>query len=214
MNGMRKSWRYITCIAVILIGIVFSLDIENLDKHRSLNETYSFNAAGFATRFWNDSLPLSIRSAQEAGDFLKLLNDNPDMAFTSRGHKLGISNTYYFMLKGRGTVKKVEDEYLVAVIDDNNDIRIATDFIFGNAVRDGSGKININDFFNMTDFNEVSVEINRLVKEKVVKGLGNTARPGMEIEFAGALELNKENADLPVIRIIPVSIILSGGNSK
>lgn len=118
------------------------------------------------------------------------------------------------MLKGKGTIDKVEDEYLLVGIGDQTKIEIATDFIFGNAVRDGSGKVNINEFLNMTDFNKVSVEIDKLVKEKVVSRLKKTAQAGMEIEFAGAMELNNENPDVSSIRIIPVSVKLSDGKSN
>lgn len=211
---MRKIWKYCIVIVIIILVIWFSLDIQNLDKHRAGNAKQAFNAAEYAVRFWNDSLPESVSNAPLVSDLLKLLNDNPDEAFSKYGRKLGISNTYYFMLKGKGNISKVEDEFLLIRPDDHYKIEIATDFIFGNAVRDGSGKVYINDFLNMTDFNNVSVEIDKLVKEKVVSRLKNNVKVGMEIEFAGAMELNRENPDLMSIRIIPVSAKLSDGKSK
>ena len=45
---------------------------------------------------------------------------------------------------------------------------IATEFIFGNAVRDATGLININEFKNTMDFNNVSAELNRIIREKVL----------------------------------------------
>jgi len=211
---MRKIWKYSIGIVIVLLVIWFSLDIQNLDKHRAATTNPTFNAVDYAARFWNDSLPVSVSKAPQATDLLKLLNANPEEAFKKYGRKLGISHTWYFMLKGKGTIEKVEDEYVLVRINDQTNIEIATDFIFGNAVRDGSGKVNINEFLNMTDFNNVSVEIDKLVKEKVVSRLKKTAQAGMEIEFAGAIELNKENPDLSSIQIIPVSAKLSDGKSN
>lgn len=211
---MRKIWKYSIGIVVALLVIWFSLDIQSLDKHRASATNQAFNAVDYAARFWNDSLPVSVSKAPEATDLLKLLNENPDEAFKKYGRKLGISHTWYFMLKGKGTIENVEDEYLMVIIDNKTNIEIATDFIFGNAVRDGSGKVNINEFLNMTDFNNVSVEIDKLVKENVVSRLKKTAQAGMKIEFAGVLELSNENPDLSSIRIIPVLAKLSDGKSE
>jgi predicted lipoprotein len=96
-------------------------------------------------------------------------------------------------------------------VDEKTKIQVATDFIFGNAIRDGSGIVNINEFLNMTDFNNVSVAINKMVKEKVVSRLKKSAKPGMILEFVGATEMNEENMDLNNIRGIPVSAKLNDG---
>ncbi len=89
------------------------------------------------------------------------------------------------------------------------ELKIATGFIFGNAVREGSGKVNIDDFLNMTDFNNVSIAINKMVKENVASVLKRSASPGMKLEFAGAFELNEENISIEDLRVIPVSARLT-----
>ena len=103
---------------------------------------------------------------------------------------------------------------MVITVGDKTKIKIATDFIYGNAVRDGSGKVNIDDFLNMTDFNAVSVAINKLVKEKVVSKLKKSAAAGKILEFAGAFEVGEENPDLSALLILPVSVKLSDGKSE
>ena len=118
------------------------------------------------------------------------------------------------MAKSKGTIEKVDSEFLVLALEGNTKIKIATDFIFGNAVRDGSGKVNINYFLNMTDFNNVSVAINKLVKEKVVSRLRKSAEVGQVLEYAGAFEINEENIDLSNLSIIPVSAKISDGKPE
>ncbi len=113
------------------------------------------------------------------------------------------------MAKGEGVVDSVMEESLRIDIGQNNKIQLATSFIFGNAVRDASGAVNIDDFINMTDFNNVSVALNKLVKEKVANDLKNSAKPGTKLQFAGAIEVNEENTDLNAIRVIPVAVKFS-----
>ena len=96
----------------------------------------------------------------------------------------------------------------------NTKIHVATDFIFGNAVRDGSGQVDINTFLNMTDFNNVSVAINKLVKGKVVSRLKKAAAPGKQIEFTGAAEIREDQINLDSLRVIPVQAIVSDGKTE
>ena len=211
---MAKVIKYSIGILAAILVFYLSLDIQNLEKHRASANTTIFNADDYTARFWNDSLPISITNAPQLPDVMKLLNENPEKAFERYGKKLGISKTWYFMLKGKGMIEKVEDEFLVIALDENTKVKIATDFIYGNSVRDGSGKVNIDNFLNMTDFNAVSVAINKLVKDKVVSRLRKSAAVGQWLEFTGAMELSEENIDLTAISLIPVSVKLSDAKSE
>jgi predicted lipoprotein len=212
--AMGKITKYSIGILAAILVIYLSLDIQNLEKHRAASNTTKFNATDFASKFWDESLPQSIAEAQKINDVLKLLNENPQKAFESFGKKLGISKTHYFMVNGKGKIEQVADEYIVLALDENTKIKIATDFIYGNAVRDGSGKVNIDDFLNMTDFNAASVEINKLVKEKVVSRLRKSASVGQTLEFAGAFEIKEENVYLSSILVFPVSVKLYDGSAE
>lgn len=210
---MSKIFKYALGILVVFFLIYLSLDVQDLEKHRAVSKPTGFNEIDYVTNFWNDSLPLCIAGATDIESLLTLLNENPDSAFKKYGRKLGISKTYYFMVKGAGRIEKVDSEYISVRLDNQKKIKIATDFIFGNSVRDGSGKVNINDFLNMTDFNNVSVAINKMVKEKVASRLRNTAVNGKSLKFAGAFEISEENIDISKVVIIPVSAKLSDGKT-
>lgn len=211
---MSKIVKYSTGIFAVILILYLSLDIQSLEKHRNSAHKVQFKAADYALKFWNESLPGSISLAQEAVDLQQALKENPGKACEKYGHKLGISKTSSLMVKGKGMIERIEDEYLTVILGNKTEVKIATAFIFGNEVRDGSGKVNIDDFMNMTDFNNVTLAINQLVKEKVVAPLKKNARVGKMIEFAGAMEISEENYDPTAIRIIPVSAKLSDGKSE
>ncbi|MDX1284055.1 MAG: DUF2291 family protein, partial [Draconibacterium sp.] len=181
---------------------------------KAVNTTETFDAIVYAANFWEEQIPTIHQSAVEASNFIQLLKNNPNETFEKHGHVLGISKTYYFMLKGNGKISAIDEEYLVVEINENQSIQLATDFIFGNAVRDGSGKISIDEFLNMTDFNNVSVAINKLVKKNVVEKLKSEMESGKTIEFVGATEINEENFDINNIRIIPVIANVSNGDKS
>lgn len=211
---MQKLINPILITVAILAMIFFSLKIENLEEHKAANPNRTFDATEYARTFWDEQIPSLNTDAVETSNLIEMLKENPDETFENYSHVLGISKTHYFTAKGTGKISSVNEEYFVVEINANQSIRIATDFIYGNAVRDGSGKISINDFLNMTDFNNVSVAINKLVKENVVKKLRTGIEVGKTIEFVGAFEINRENIDTKNIRIIPVIAKLRDGENN
>ena len=208
---MNKILKYLAAILAVVIVTWLSLDIRKLDDYRVSNVQVKFDANEYAGQFWENQLPECIRDAPDFKSVFQQLEQDPEKTFERYAHKLGISKTYYMLLKGSGTIEAVDQEFLLVRIDENTLVQVATDFIFGNAVRDGSGKVNINQFLNMTDFNSVSIALNKLVKEKVVTRLKKSAKTGMRIEFTGAAEINEDEIDLTLIRLIPVAVKLSDG---
>ena len=55
----------------------------------------------------------------------------------------------------------------------------------------------------------VSAEINKIIRERVLPPFRKQARKGNQIEFTGAIELNKEHLDLSNIEVLPVEINLA-----
>jgi predicted lipoprotein len=86
------------------------------------------------------------------------------------------------------------------------DYKIATEFVFGNAIRDASGLINLNEFTNTMDFNNVSAEVNKIVRTSVLPSFKTNVKLGSRIQLFGAIELNKEHLSANNIEIIPISI--------
>lgn len=198
--------RYILWSVAIFVLLYFSFDIKNLDEYKSLGKADYFDAEAYINNVWETKMPVIARQSPEISVVLDLLDNNPEKAFLEYGNKLGISKTWYFMVKGQGVIGEEDAEAVWINLANNRRIRLATSFIFGNAVREGSGLININDFVNMTDFNNVSVALNKNVKTEVIPTLKNNLIAGQLLAFAGAFEFSEDSGNLTDIRIIPVSV--------
>jgi predicted lipoprotein len=172
----------------------------------------AFDAAGYAKDFWKKKLTPGLSKAVDLNALSALLKTDKDKAFNDHSHALGIGNIRYFLVQGQGIVTDVdENEVSVQMADAAgnagiSDVRIATEYIFGNAVRDASGAIDINAFTNSMDFNNVSAEINKIIREKVVPPFKSKVKKGDRITFHGAIELNREHLQTGDIEIIPVSL--------
>jgi predicted lipoprotein len=206
--NMKRYLRYILGILAIVLVLFFSLDLQKLDEHRASQGTDVFDANDYALELWEHQIPEALSRAPELGSLVNMLATDPGGAFESMGRKLGISGTWYFLTRGQGMVESVEEEFLWVLVDHRIRIQLATAFIFGNAIRDGSGVTDIDEFVNMTDFNQVSIALNRKVKEEVVPELKKLAGPGTTLEFAGAFEIREDQVDINSIRVIPVSFRL------
>lgn len=206
---MRKKWINIIGLVVLLVIFASSISIENLDEVKARGEESSFDASGYAENFWEKDLLPNLDEAVEINQLFTGLEENPEQTFDNYSNALGIGNIRFFMVKGQGEIIEIEDNHiLVNTISDsssnNHPIRIATEYIFGNAVRDASGKISLAEFEQTMDFNMVSAEINKLVREEVILQLKKDAKEGKRIEFTGAIEMNKKQVDLNNVEIIPV----------
>jgi len=205
---MNRPLKYIITILAVLLVLILSLDIQKLDEYKAGQTVAVFNATEYADDVWENKLPYTIDKAPEIITLVDFLRENKETAFNEYGRKLGISKTWYFLVRDKGVITAVEDEYLTVQLSNREQIRIATSFIFGNAVRDGSGVVDISVFVNMTQFNDVSIALNKRVKEEVVSYLKQSARTGMNLIFAGVLEINEDASDFNTLTVVPVKALL------
>lgn len=204
---MKKMVRYGVFLLIVAFLAYHSVYFKKLDEVKA--GTASFNAAKYAEEFWIKKLTPSLSKSAEAGQLLMLLRSDKDKAFKDHAHALGIGNIKYFLIKGTGKVTDVEENQVLIKLESDGEkpeMRIATEYVFGNAVRDASGTIDINAFSNSMDFNNVSAEINKMIREKVIPPFKSKVKKGDVVEFAGAIELNQEHLKLDNIEIIPISL--------
>jgi len=202
-------------IKTILITVAFaivawnSVYFRNLDEVRGSRVAKDFNAGQFASTFWTSKLPGAVDKAVDLTALTTLISTNEKKAFDDHSHALGIGNLRYFLVRGKGVVESVEDDNVIIVLDDSKQqVVLATEFIFGNAVRDASGLISINEFTNTMDFNNVSAEINKIIRESVLPEFKKNVKAGEAVGFVGAIELNREHPDLTDIEVIPVQLTI------
>lgn len=204
-----KMLKYIIGIGISAVVLYNSVYFTKLDERKASQSAIEFNATVYANAFWNSKLIPNLNKSVEVSTLTQLLSANPDKAFNDYSHALGIGNLRYFLIKGKGEIESVRDDNVTVIIEtekNKQQIILATEFIFGNAVRDATGLININEFSNTMDFNNVSAEINKIIREQVLPPFKQKVKTGNLIEFTGAIELNKEHLTLSNMEVIPIQI--------
>ncbi|GHB84600.1 DUF2291 domain-containing protein [Persicitalea jodogahamensis] len=204
---MNKLWQKGVLGVLILLVAYNSVYFKKLDEVKAT--TAGFDGAAYATTFWSEKLTPAMEKGVDLSALLQQLQTNPDQAFATHSHALGIGNIKYFPVKGVATVKNVRENEVQVALDAQpagTELTIATEYIFGNAVRDASGQIDINAFTNTMDFNTVSAELNNIIRTQVIPPFKGQVKTGDRVEFTGAIELNQKYLNFSSIEIIPVSL--------
>ena len=208
---LRKGLKYGFSLLLLLIIGYNSVYIKDLNEVKAAAAAGKFNAAEYAQKFWQEKLTPGLTKAVDLPELLQNLQANPDEAFKTHGHALGIGNLKYFLVKGTGQITAIsENDVTVTLQPATNDsnIRLQTEFVYGNAIRDALGVINMNDFDNTMDMNNVSAEINKKIRTEIIPPFKAQAKTGNQVQFIGAIELNQAHLRLQEIEIIPVSLAL------
>ncbi|MEV0720186.1 DUF2291 domain-containing protein [Asanoa sp. NPDC050611] len=168
----------------------------------------SYVADAWAARI----VPTVHDQATEIGTVAAALAQDPAAAGQQYGHQAGTGSPYAFMVKGTGTVTKVDTSVqtgpmTVEVAQSGGKpltISIATGpVIAGTALRDAVGFISFGDFTNQIEYADVANEINARVKTEVIAKVDLAAAVGKEITFHGAFSA-LPNA--PTILVVPTEL--------
>ncbi|GGF33059.1 DUF2291 domain-containing protein [Echinicola rosea] len=215
---MKRKWIKNGIIGgLLLLALGSSISIKKLDQVRANASEDAFDAVAYAEDFWEEELIPDLEDAVEVNYLTHLLRNRPADAFEQHSEALGIGNIRFFMIQGAGEIRQVgEDDLTVLVETDSSSqvVKIETEYIFGNAVRDASGKVDLTKFEQTMDFNNVSAAINQLVRKKVLPPLKANAEVGKRVTFVGAVEMNREQVDLSEIALIPVHVSFMEGKDQ
>ena len=165
-----------------------------------------FNPATFAEKLWNERLPAALSQAVGADVLLAALRADPAEAKKKFSRSLGISESYTYFVAGRGRVLAVTDDGISLAVTEGAtaaEVLLPAAPIFGNAVRDGTGLLNVNDYPNSQDFNGISEALNHLVETRVLPKL-REAKAGATIRFTGCAEVSDESSDLKPLKVVPI----------
>ena len=168
-----------------------------------------FNAKTYTAALWKNKMPAVIESAMDFDQLLLAIEKDPQQAFEKYTRALAIGNYRYAMVKISGTVIAVnEDDFVIETVLGGNkkQIRVTTEFIYGSAIRDASGLIDIKDFTSASDLNAIAESFNETIKKTVVQPFKKSLVTGLKIELVAAVELNKENMVLDQLVLLPVQI--------
>jgi predicted lipoprotein len=168
----------------------------------------AFDAPVFARAFWNQRLLPATARAVPVAELLTVLAQDPAIARQRFGRALGLTSTACFFIKGSGRIVAIDKEGISVALDDvpaGAGVRLSTELLFGNTVRDATGLLDVNEFPNSQDFNAISAELNHLVETQVLPALRSHAAIGKKIRFAGCIELEEGPAP-KTLQVTPVKV--------
>ena len=201
---MQKSIKYI--IWLLIIGLVGYNAVYFKKLSEMEAEAKSFDAPSYAKNLIDHKLQPILDSAITLDFLLTELSTSPAPLFKKHGRSLTIGSSKFFMVKGTGHVTAIDDSGVTVKTDQNNEVKIATEYIFGNGIRDASGLVNLNDFTNTTDLSNISSEINKIIRKTVVPPFRASVKNGDLVAFTGAIELNQAHLDFKNAELLPVSL--------
>jgi len=197
----KKLLKYIVILVICLFVAYNSVYFKKLSDVNATGNT--FNAAAYSQNYLENDLLKSLNHIPSTDTILTFIKANPNDAFNKYSHALDIGNIKYFMTKGSGTVIAIDESDIYLKTTGNQNIKIATEYVFGNALRDAPGTININDFTNTADLNNISAEVDKMVRDSILPPFKKQVKKGDQIEYAGAFELNQQHLNTDSLEIIP-----------
>ncbi len=204
----NKTIRIIILLFLAVFLSYHSVYFKKLSEVKS-GIAAKFNAPAFAKDLWDNKMPAKIDSAVFLPLLMQVVSDSPDKAFDEYTHALAIGNYRYALVKLSGVVKAVaDDECLVEtpVADSLLLVKIATEFVFGNALRDASELVTLDDFPVSDDLNGISESLNQIVRSTVIPPFKQAVKSGDKVSVTGAIEINKEHIHWREAEIIPVRL--------
>jgi predicted lipoprotein len=205
---MNKTLKYILVIVVIGLLGYKSLYFKKLSEIKNTSNA-KFDAAKFSSKLWSDKMRAKMDSAVDLSTFISVVTTDKEAAFKRYSNALGIGNYRYALIKAQGTVTAVnEDDVQVQlpVADSVINAVLATEYIYGNAIRDASALIDVKDYPNTSDLNSISEEINKIVRTSVVPPFKKVVKKGDKVNIVAAVELNKEHIKWTGLELLPVRL--------
>lgn len=180
-----------------------------LERAQREKAAATFDPAKFSDTFWDERLLPSLDQAVRCDELLLTIRKNPAAARKQFSRSVGISESYTYFVQGRGRVVSVSNDEVGLVVTEGAtapEISLPFGPIFGNAIRDGTGLLNVSDYPNSQDFNDISAALNHRVETEVLPKLRAQAKVGTVLSFAGCAEVNDESTDLKPLRVVPVRV--------
>jgi hypothetical protein len=205
---MNKYIKYGLLIVGIALLVYKSVYFEKLST-RETSATKDFDAPAFSKQLWNDKMPAKLDSSVQLSKLIDAIDRDREAAFDKYTNALAIGNYRYALVKLDAEVTDVkEDEVMLSTVHNDSPlaVNLATEFIYGNAIRDASGLVQVKDFPNTSDLNGISEALNKIIREAVLPPFKAAVKKGDKINLVAALELNKEHIHWQGMELLPVRI--------
>jgi predicted lipoprotein len=200
---LKQGIKYSIAILLVLFVLSQSVYFKKLSDVKAA-ATKVFNAGSYARNYLKAQLIPAAKAAPQADQLIPMLKNSPGKAFKTYAHGLDIGNIRFFMVQGDGVVTSVDENDVYVLTKDKQSLKIAIEYVFGNALRDAPGIIDIKDFANTMDLNNIAAAVDKIIRDEVLPPFRSQVKKGDNISFAGAFELNQEHINLANIEVIPV----------
>jgi len=205
---VNKYIKYGLLLVVIALLAYKSVYFEKLSARKS-NAAVSFDAVGFSKKLWQEKMPAKLDSAIDLSQLITVIDKEGETAINKYTNALAIGNYRYALVKLKAIVMDVKEDEVILLIKHNDSlltVNIATEFIYGNAIRDASGLVQVKDFPNTADLNGISEELNKIVRTTVLPTFKTSVKKGDNLNVVAAVELNKEHIHWSKMELLPVRI--------
>lgn len=192
--------------AIVLLGYN-SVYIKPLNEIQQAS--LEFDASKFSDELWTEKFPGIIEQAVAFSEFKQGVAVSPEETLEKHTHAVAIGNYRYALIRTEAKVVSIDEDDVKIEINDgekNQEAILATEFIYGNAVRDACGLIDAIRFPDTDKLNGVSSSLNNIVREKVIGPFRNQVNVGDKIEVTAAIEINREQISWKDLELFPVKI--------
>ena len=205
MKKLFKVFLYALVIGLVLYNSVSISKLSGL-KNAVLDK---FDAVAYTQLLWKNRMQGKLDSAVELSTLIKEVEANQQTALDKYGYALGIGNYRYVLVKAMVNVTEIKaDELQVQYQFENKQIDavLATEYIYGNAVRDASGLVTVKDFSNTDDLNGISEAMNDKIRKEVLPSFKKAIQKGQKVKLVAAIELNKAFVKWNGLELIPIQL--------
>jgi predicted lipoprotein len=166
----------------------------------------AIDVSKLAEQFWTAKLVTPGIVPIDAATLVMAVIENPSATAQKYGRRAGIGGKTYFLVSGKGRISCVDRIGVWVSFGgvDGSRLVLLTGPIFGNALRDATGLLDINDY-NSFDFNALSAELNRLAEVRGEAALRSGA-VGATISFIAAGQIDEASGTVPVLRLAPIRV--------
>lgn len=198
-----KYIKYTLIAATFLFVGYNSIEIKPLNEVKKAGQ--KFDAAAYAREYLIKIKQSGDNKAVEIRELVSMLELDKIKTFDQLSYAVSIGNIRHFLVKGEGIVSKINEDDIVLIVKDKT-VHIATEFIYGSSIRDCAGLFDIKKFTNNADMNNISAEINKIIRTEIVPPFKQKVKVGDSVQFMGALEMNQEYPQLDNFEILPIEL--------
>lgn len=203
----RKAFKYGIVGLIGIFLLYHSFYVISLDSRE--RDTADGDIAQLAALYFSQTLPQVLENAPAPCALLSKLSTPEDNDWAAYGKQTNIGNRYYFLVRGEGVIEEIEKDFIIVAFGEGEEaclLRISTVYIFGNEIRDASGKLLLQDVGELSKFNAISESINKKVRDEIVPDFLKQAQVGKKVQVDGAFALNRRIGVTDDLEVMPIQL--------